>query len=176
MRISPDNDPQDIIDTIEALARQRTETAQPGPQPRAQAETKAQINWRKFAEVRPAEAGWITRHEASFEFAAAMRAAVERWADLTGKQAEAVRKCMAREAARQARPAAADLDQGSVAALRDCFDRAAANKAYGAAPDLHRVSRPRRTRLRLPDGAVAGHVAGDRAGRLHAQLIEYFPR
>ena len=144
MIISPDNSPQDIIDAVEAAARQRAEQPQPmsGAEARrreafrAQAaqpqQTKAERNWTAWAAINPAAADWITRHEASFEFAAAMRGAVERWGGLTSKQNEAVVKCMVREAQRASRPAAEDLDTGSVAALRDCFDRAAANRADSA--------------------------------------------
>ena len=57
----------------------------------------------EFARRCPAAAAWIARTMGTFEFARAMHDAVRKYGDLTPRQAEAVAKCIAREAERNAR-------------------------------------------------------------------------
>lgn len=146
--ISPDNTSADIIDTLEAQARQRarTEAAQAGAARRddrakaaadkaraadqAQAAGKAARNLSAFAQRCPAAAAWIAQTMGTFDFARSMHDAIARYGDLTPKQADAVNRCMARAA--QPRQPAANLNESSVAALRDCFDRAAAQQCRSA--------------------------------------------
>lgn len=66
--------------TVRAAARER---AQAAPQGR----------WAAFETAHPAEAAWIARSTPTFEFAASLRAAVEKYGELTERQLAAATKC-----------------------------------------------------------------------------------
>jgi hypothetical protein len=87
--------------------------------PRVRAANPA--NWDAFVIAQPERAAWIERKAPTFEFAASMKVAVMRFADLTAGQAAAVDKCIARDAERAAAPAApvADtvIDQTAIRAV-----------------------------------------------------------
>jgi hypothetical protein len=73
-------------------------------QQRAQREErKAGSRWEEFKAANEAEAEWILRRAESFDFAAQMHAAVQRWGNLTPGQLGAVRKCMASDLDREMR-------------------------------------------------------------------------
>lgn len=61
--------------------------------------TEAIGEWKK---ANPIAAAWISKHETTFEFARAMRAAVEHYGTLTAGQQAAVERCVARDNERQA--------------------------------------------------------------------------
>lgn len=83
--------------------------------------------WEAFMGKHPAEAGWIIQKAPSFEFAASLKEAVEKYGDLTDNQMAAVRKCLAKDADRSVNPApqreerAAGIDLANLVA---CFQRA----------------------------------------------------
>lgn len=56
----------------------------------------------RWADTHEPEMQWIARNESSFDFAKSMRVAVGRFGSLTDNQLAAIRKCMAREVAKQA--------------------------------------------------------------------------
>ena len=63
--------------------------------------------WEDFAKKHPAEAAWIIKSAPTFEFAASLRASVEKYGELSPRQLAAAQKCVARDVARTAGPGAA---------------------------------------------------------------------
>jgi hypothetical protein len=61
---------------------------------------RTQDSWAAFRDRQPKLAEWIITRQESFPFAAAMRDAVLKWGDLTDKQAAAVERCIASDAAK----------------------------------------------------------------------------
>lgn len=106
----------------EARAQNREQAATRKTASRAQAVTE-------WSEANPAEAAWIIAKESTFGFAANMRDALLKYGELTQGQIEAVRKCIASDAARaqakQERVANAPVaDTAGVDRLKQAFDRA----------------------------------------------------
>jgi hypothetical protein len=80
-------------------------------------------NWESFKAVRPEIAAWIEAKASTFEFAAAMLVAVQRFGDLTENQAAAVQRCVERDAARQAPNSARQTPSATFPAIRAAFDQ-----------------------------------------------------
>lgn len=84
---------------------------------RAQAGTRkanaAQTNWQAFAEQHPEAAAWMIDQAPRFEFAAEMKAKVERYGDLHPGTMAAVDRCVAREVERQASRQAGQVEQAA---------------------------------------------------------------
>lgn len=102
---------------------------------REQASTARANKVTAWAAANPAEAAWITAKESTFAFAASMRDALLKYGDLTDGQTEAVRKCIASDAARaEARATeraerianAPVADTAGVDRLKEAFDKAIA--------------------------------------------------
>lgn len=101
-----------------------------------------QENWQTFAANNEAIAKWILDNP-TFEFATAMRGAVEKFGDLTERQISACQKCIdtaaARTAEREAQQAAASTTM-DVSKLEEAFAAARANKAIKATLRTERVT------------------------------------
>lgn len=66
--------------------------------------------WVAFKEVQPTIAAWIEAKASSFDFAASLYGAILRHGDLTANQYDAVERCIQRDKARAAAPAAPAAD------------------------------------------------------------------
>jgi hypothetical protein len=104
--------------TAPAVRQQATDRRQAQPQRR----------WEAFAAAHPAEAAWIV--STTFDFAVAMKQAVEKYGELTERQLATVQRLAAKAAERTAGRAAQAAQQQEqvksidVANIVDCFQRA----------------------------------------------------
>lgn len=110
------------------------ERAQNRQQAAVRQERKAATAFETFKAEAPAIAAWIEAKEATFEFAAKMRGAVERFGCLTAGQRAAVERMIERDAAKAAEraeraQAAPQADTAGVDRLKASFDRAVAYAA-----------------------------------------------
>lgn len=85
----------------------------------------------RFRRDYPAEAAWIEANKAGFDFARAMADAVAKYEELTENQMAAVRRCMAKEAARKEaqQQSAALVGQVDVTKVQESFEYA---RSHGA--------------------------------------------
>lgn len=67
---------------------------------------KADADWATFTEALPELAAWIMARRETFDFARSMHEAVRKYGDLTERQADAVRRCIASDANREVERAA----------------------------------------------------------------------
>lgn len=100
----------------------------------ARKQSLAEESFGRFKRDNPAEADWIVAEAPRFDFARSMKEAVEKYGELTERQIDAIRRCMAKNAARAEAQAqtAAIVGQIDVTNLNAAFDRAKANGAKKA--------------------------------------------
>lgn len=84
----------------------------------ARAERKAQASVEAFAQEFPAVHAWIVAKAPTFDFAASMLEAVQKWGNLTEGQRGAVERCMERDAARDAERAAKAAERAAAPVVR----------------------------------------------------------
>lgn len=71
-------------------------------QARAKAAARKAQDRAEWRAEHAAEVAWVERKAPTFEFAMSLSVALDKWGSLTDRQLDAVRKCMARDAERQA--------------------------------------------------------------------------
>jgi hypothetical protein len=124
-------------------------------------------NWDAFCAAQPDVSRWIEAKAPTFDFAASLKNAVMKFADLTPGQYDAVERCMQRDTARdaqRARPHQGTQDQ--FPNIRAAFNTVVANGAIRAQITINDVNLSLAPPTGKNPGAIYVKVRGDYKGKI----------